>query len=94
VTNNEVSLLNFDRVILSIVGILALGLLLRIAIGPTIWDRLLVFSVFSGKAIVFSVLIGFIIDSDFMVDVGLIYGMLGFVGTIMIARFIERRGDI
>jgi len=86
--------LSFDMVILSIVGILSIGLLIRIAIGPTIWDRLLGFSVFSGKAIVFSILIEFIIDSDFMVDVGLIYSMLAFVGTIMIARFIERRGDI
>lgn len=86
--------MNFEIAILTIIGILAFILLIRVAMGPTTWDRLLGFSVFSGKTIVFSVLIGYIFDSSFMVDVGLIYGLLGFIGTIMIARFIERRGDI
>ncbi|MFO8068553.1 MAG: monovalent cation/H+ antiporter complex subunit F [Alkalibacterium sp.] len=86
--------MNFDEVVLAIVAALSVFGLVRVLIGPTIWDRLLGFTLFSSKVIVMAVLIGIIIDRSYMVDVGLIYGVLGFIGTIMLSRFIERRGDI
>ncbi|GAA0354138.1 cation:proton antiporter [Alkalibacterium iburiense] len=86
--------MNFDTIVLTLVIIFAIFGLLRVFIGPTIWDRLLGFSLFSSKVIVAAILIGQLVDRTFMIDVAIIYGILGFVGTILIARFIERRGDI
>lgn len=86
--------MDFDTIVLTLVIIFAIFGLLRAFIGPTVWDRLLGFSLFSSKVIVAAILIGQLIDRTFMIDVAIIYGILGFVGTILIARFIERRGDI
>lgn len=86
--------MNFDEVVLAIVAALSVFGLVRVLIGPTVWDRMLGFALFSSKVIIMAVLIGIIIDRSFMVDVALIYGVLGFIGTIMLSRFIERRGDI
>lgn len=86
--------MSFDVIILVALTILAFGAIYRIIKGPTVWDRLLGFSFFSAKIMTAAVLVGIIIDRTYMVDVALIYGLLGFIGTIMIARFIERKGDI
>lgn len=86
--------MNFDVFVLVSLIILALGAVYRILQGPTLWDRLLGFGFFSAKIIVMAVVIGVIINRTFMVDVAIIYGILGFIGIIMIARFIERKGDI
>jgi len=86
--------MNFDEVVLAIVAALSVFGLVRVLIGPTVWDRMLGFALFSSKVIIMAVMIGIIIDRSFMVDVALIYGVLGFIGTIMLSRFIERRGDI
>ncbi|MFC6464486.1 monovalent cation/H+ antiporter complex subunit F [Marinilactibacillus sp. GCM10026970] len=86
--------MTFDTVIMLIVLLLSIVGLIRVLIGPTIWDRMLGFSVFSSKIIIMAVLIGVIIRRTYIIDVAIIYGVLGFIGTIMIARTIERRGDI
>lgn len=86
--------MNFDSFALIIVAALSVFGLVRVLQGPTIWDRMLGFAIFSSKVIVAAVLIGMVIDRTFMIDVALIYGVLGFIGTIMIARFVERRGDV
>lgn len=86
--------MTFDSVIMLIVLLLSIVGLIRVLLGPTIWDRMLGFSVFSSKIIIMAVLIGVIIRRTYIIDVAIIYGVLGFIGTIMIARTIERRGDI
>lgn len=86
--------MNFDEIALLCVTILGMLGLLRVFIGPTIWDRLLGFSLFSSKVLVVAILVGQVIGRTYMIDVAIIYGILGFIGTILISRFIERRGDI
>lgn len=86
--------MSIEAVFISILALLSLGGLVRVLEGPTVWDRLMGFALFSSKVIIIAILIGFLIDRSYMIDIALIYGVLGFIGTIMIARFIERRGDI
>lgn len=86
--------MSFDLFVLIALIILSFGAVYRILIGPTVWDRLLGFAFFSAKIIVLAVVIGVIINRTYMVDVGIIYGILGFIGVIMVSRFIERKGDI
>lgn len=84
----------FDMFVLITLIILSFGAVYRILQGPTVWDRLLGFAFFSAKIIVLAVVIGVIVNRTYMVDVGIIYGILGFIGVIMVSRFIERKGDI
>jgi len=86
--------MSFESIVIVILALFSIAGLFRLLRGPTVWDRLLGFNLFSSKVIIISILIGVIIDRSFMIDVALIYSILGFIGTIMIARFVERRGDI
>ncbi|SDJ61359.1 monovalent cation/H+ antiporter complex subunit F [Alkalibacterium thalassium] len=86
--------MDFDSIVLAIIAGLSVFGLVRVLDGPTIWDRMLGFALFSSKVIVAAVLIGIIINRTYMIDVAIIYGVLGFIGTIMIARFVERKGDV
>lgn len=86
--------MNFETMIIGILALFSIAGLFRVLYGPTIWDRLLGFNLFSSKIIVIALLIGVLIDRSYVIDVALIYGVLGFIGTIMLSRFVERRGDI
>lgn len=86
--------MDFEAVIIIILSLYSIAGLYRVLRGPTIWDRMLGSALFSSKVIIIAILIGMVIDSSFAVDVALIYAVFGFLGTIMIARFVERRGDI
>lgn len=84
----------FDGIVILVLTIYSLAGLYRVLRGPTFWDRLLGSALFSSKVIIIAILIGMLIDRSFAVDIALIYAVFGFLGTIMIARFVERRGDI
>lgn len=86
--------MNFMVFVFILILLMTIAALYRIMRGPTVWDRLLGFSFFSAKIIILAICIGVIIDRTYMVDIALIYGVLGFVGIIMLARFLERKGDI
>lgn len=84
----------FETFVILVLALYSLAGLYRVLRGPTIWDRTLGSALFSSKVIIIAILIGMIIDRSFAVDVALIYAVFGFLGTIMLARFVERRGDI
>jgi len=84
----------FESLVLISLLILSLGAIYRIIRGPTIWDRMLGVSLFSAKVIVAMVLLGVIIDRTYMIDVALVFSVLGFISTVIISRFVERKGDI
>lgn len=66
----------------------------RIIIGPTLWDRLLGFNLMSSKLIIIIVLCAIIFEKNFLLDIALTYALLGFVSTLFIARFVRDRGKI
>lgn len=84
----------FETFVILVLALYSLAGLYRVLRGPTVWDRMLGSALFSSKVIIIAILIGMIIDRSFAVDVALIYAVFGFLGTIMLARFVERRGDI
>ncbi|WP_347297249.1 monovalent cation/H+ antiporter complex subunit F [Dolosigranulum savutiense] len=87
-------MMTFDWFVLTALIILSIGSIYRVIVGPTVWDRILGFSFFSAKIIMLGVVFGVLIDRVFVVDISMIYGILDFIGTIMIVRFIEAKGDI
>lgn len=63
--------------------------LVRVLKGPTLFDRILATSAIATKTIVLITLIGFIYGKiDMFIDITLAYAILGFIGTLMIAKYI------
>jgi multicomponent Na+:H+ antiporter subunit F len=67
-------------------------LLVRVVVGPSLADRVVALD---GLLIV--VICGLAVnaartDSDLFTDVAVVIGLLGFLGTAVAARFVERRG--
>lgn len=79
---------------LILIVLMVLIAVLRMIIGPTIWDRLLSLNVITSKVLVAIVILARLLDLNYLLDIALIYAVLGFLSTVLIARFIERRGDL
>ena len=69
-----------------------LGLyLIRVKIGPTIWDRLLGMNLITSKVIVIIILFAYINEITFLLDFAIVYALMGFISTIFIALFLSER---
>ncbi len=68
--------------------------LIRVIIGPTIWDRLLGLNLITSKIIMFLVVLAFVLDKTYILDFAIIYALLGFIGIMFIAINVQRKGKI
>jgi len=68
--------------------------LYRIIKGPSVWDRLLGLNLFSINMIILMMLYALIKDIDYLLDLAIVYALLGFISIVFIARFIQRKGKI
>ncbi len=73
---------------------LSLFSLLKVLIGPSTWDRILGFNLFSAKFILIILIYSIVNDLSYFVDIALVYALLGFVSIVFITRFIQRKGKI
>jgi len=64
--------------------------LLRTLRGPTPADRAVGLDTFSTVTTALLVLLGFIFERGIYLDVSLVYAVLSFIGSVAIARFLER----
>lgn len=73
--------------------VLVIGLMLiRVFIGPSVYDRLNGIFVIGTDVIVVILLVGFIDGRiDMYVDIAISYGVLGFLSTVIIAKFLVGR---
>jgi len=83
-----------DMVAMISVAFLAFMVLLRILLGPTIWDRLLGFNMLSPKIIILMALFAMSAEKSYLLDVAIVYALLSFVSIIFIARFVQGKGNI
>ncbi|MCL2856078.1 MAG: monovalent cation/H+ antiporter complex subunit F [Defluviitaleaceae bacterium] len=58
--------------------------------GPSIWDRLLGLNLIAAKIIMIIIVFASITDITFLLDLAILYGLFGFIGTIFIALFLSR----
>lgn len=65
--------------------------LLRIVLGPSIWDRLLGFNLLTAKVTILIILIAFDTQTEYLLDIAITYTLLSFIGTIFIANYIQRK---
>ena len=82
-------ILVFSIIFLSITII---GCLYRAVKGPTSADRLIAINVISTKTIIIITMISFILKETYFVDVALVYALISFIASIVIANYIEGSG--
>lgn len=80
--------------ILVILILFTLAAIIRVVLGPTIWDRLLGLNLISSKIMMIIVLFALMLERSYLLDIALVYGFFGYIGIVLIARFVEKRGDL
>lgn len=64
--------------------------LYRVLYGPTVFDRLLATNAIATKTIALITLIGFLYGRiDMFIDITLAYAILGFIGSLIIAKYVS-----
>lgn len=62
---------------------------IRLGIGPTAADRAVALDTINTLVVAVMILVGAAFDLMVIMDVGLVYALLSFVGTLYIARYLE-----
>jgi multicomponent Na+:H+ antiporter subunit F len=73
-----------------LLGLSAIPPFLRIWRGPTLWDRLVGAASLNLRVTLFLAAHAAFFDHGLLLDVALAYAILGFLGTVLLARFGER----
>lgn len=77
-----------------LMSVLALSSLWIIIRGPGSLDRLQGLAVFSSKITVLIVLLSLKFDLVFLADIAIVASLLGFIGIVMISRYIRQGGAL
>jgi multicomponent K+:H+ antiporter subunit F len=78
---------------LAVVAVSMLLSFVRLAAGPTLPDRILALDTLYINAIAFLVVFGVRVESAIYFEAALLIAMMGFVGTVALAKYLLR-GDI
>jgi multisubunit Na+/H+ antiporter MnhF subunit len=76
-------------VLMSVVSISLLLAVVRLLMGPSIPDRTMALDMTLMHVVALIALYGIAVDRDVLVDAIIVTAVLGFLGTISIARYIE-----
>ena len=61
--------------------------LIRLFLGPTLYDRVLALNAFGTFAVLMISVVGFLFGRPDFLDISLLYALLNFIGTIAILQF-------
>ena len=84
--------MNFLLLITLVLGVASLLCLLRVAVGPTLADRVVGLDTFTALVAAILIILGTYYQKDFYLDVAFVYALLAFIGTLAIAKHLEGRG--
>jgi multicomponent Na+:H+ antiporter subunit F len=76
----------FDAALVAILVTMTLALV-RAAKGPTVFDRILALNMFGTKTVLLIAVLGFLTGRPDFLDLGLVYGLLNFIGVVAVLRF-------
>jgi len=79
-----------EIIFLAIIGLAISLCLLRMLKGPTAPDRAVAVDTIATITTALLVLLGFIFERYVYLDVALVYAVLTFIGSVAIARFLEK----
>ncbi|GAU77935.1 monovalent cation/H+ antiporter complex subunit F [Fusibacter sp. 3D3] len=78
-------------IIILLILLLTLSLL-RILLGPSLWDRLLGLNMVASKLLALIVLYASYKGISMYLDLAIVYALLGFVGIIFLSIYVQRKG--
>ena len=81
----------FVAAMLGVLATMVLALV-RALKGPTAYDRVLAVNMFGTKTVLLIAVIGFLTGRPDFLDLGLVYVLINFIGTIAILKFVEFTG--
>ena len=67
--------------------------LIRALMGPTVYDRVLAVNTFGTKTVLLIALLGFLTERPDFLDIGLVYALINFIGTIAVLKLLKY-GDL
>ncbi|MBN2664744.1 MAG: hypothetical protein JXR68_13930 [Bacteroidales bacterium] len=79
----------FFEIILGVVSLALILSFIRFIKGPTASDRVVALDTMSVTFISVLVLLGHMFNRFIYIDVSLVYAVLGFIGVLIIARYLE-----
>ena len=65
--------------------------LIRAALGPTPFDRILAGNAFGTKIVLLIALLAFVLGREELIDLALVYALMNFIGVIAVLRFWKLR---
>jgi multicomponent Na+:H+ antiporter subunit F len=75
--------------------VLVLFCLYRATCGPGVLNRAAGISAIGTKTLIILLIMGVIYDRvDMFIDISMVYALLNFIGTVVLAKYLESRGDI
>ena len=86
--------MSIEIVALIVLILLMLGTIVRIALGPTTWDRLIGIGLISSMITIAAIVMALHFDESYILDVALSLAIIGFLAKVLIARYIERSGNV
>lgn len=76
------------------IAALTVASIYRVVVGPTVFDRAIGAGLIGTNVLLLLVLVGFLYGRiDMFIDLAIAYAMLNFVGTVALAKYLERRGE-
>ncbi len=77
-----------------LIALLTAVCLYRVAVGPTVFDRVISAGLVGTNGVILLILIGFIYGRvDMFVDIAIIYALLNFIVIIVLMKYFEHRGE-
>lgn len=67
--------------------------LVRIVTGPTVFDRIVALDLFAGICMGIIVILAIRFDQPVFLEVAFVIALVGFLGTVALARYLERGGN-
>lgn len=87
--------MNFELLALTIalplLGIAVILAAIRLALGPTLPDRVVAFDLMSTTGIGIATIYAMATDQPVYLDVGIVVALVSFLGTIAFANYLQRR---
>ncbi len=84
---------NIDLIIYISVGIMSLAMLLgliRFIKGPSVVDRVIAFDSLTVSSLALIGVIAVLADRMIYMDIAIVYGLLSFLGVIVVAKYIQK----
>ena len=78
----------FFIICMIVLSVIIVFCLIRAILGPRYTDRIVAANMISTKIIAFICMLSVFLREDFLIDVGIIYAMLGFVAVVVLSRII------